>query len=134
MNAFPGCYSHTVHTSDDPKAIQIDDGALRVASVNAAKDSGAFRAHYEKEAFRPEVQAELQALWPPVRPLKKRRSESDRQMTGRIQSLTLVACIVAHRLCHGSCPLWYSGQGVTGVTAQPSEPQTLYLANGSYEN
>jgi len=53
-------------------SIAEDIGALRMASIQVAKQSEAMRERYETGELRPEVEAELQALWPPRRPQLKR--------------------------------------------------------------
>ena len=54
-------------------AIAADFGAARMAAIEAAKTSPKLRKLYDEKALRPEVQAELQAIWPATAPLRKRR-------------------------------------------------------------
>lgn len=53
-------------------AITADLSAVRMAAIAAAKASKEVRALYDSHALRPEVQAELQSIWPPRPRLVKR--------------------------------------------------------------
>eukprot|EP00747_Dinoflagellata_sp_TGD_P203351 gnl/TRDRNA2_/TRDRNA2_76973_c1_seq1.p1 gnl/TRDRNA2_/TRDRNA2_76973_c1~~gnl/TRDRNA2_/TRDRNA2_76973_c1_seq1.p1 ORF type:complete len:186 (+),score=34.99 gnl/TRDRNA2_/TRDRNA2_76973_c1_seq1:70-558(+) len=48
-------------------------GAIRVAAIEAAKKRSAIRTHYQNQKFCPEVQEELQGLWPVPQPSARRK-------------------------------------------------------------
>lgn len=54
-------------------AISMGLGAVRTAAVQVAKKSKAIWKRYDAKQLRPEVQLELQAVWPPPRPVCKAR-------------------------------------------------------------
>jgi len=55
------------------EAIAADLGPVRIAAIKAAESSQALRTKYDERALRPEVQMELQAVWPPVAERKHKR-------------------------------------------------------------
>mmetsp|Transcript_19208 Transcript_19208/g.25797 ORF Transcript_19208/g.25797 Transcript_19208/m.25797 type:complete len:344 (+) Transcript_19208:38-1069(+) len=54
-------------------AISMGLGAVRTAAVQVAKKSKAIWKRYDLKQLRPEVELELQAVWPPPRPRVKAR-------------------------------------------------------------
>mmetsp|Transcript_60115 Transcript_60115/g.143257 ORF Transcript_60115/g.143257 Transcript_60115/m.143257 type:complete len:350 (+) Transcript_60115:93-1142(+) len=52
-------------------AVKMGLGAVRTQAVQVAKTSKAIRRRYDAKQFHPEVQSELQAVWPPPRPALK---------------------------------------------------------------
>lgn len=55
------------------EAIAADLGAVRMAAIKAAESSSQLRKLYDEKSLRPEVMAELQAIWPVSdEPQKKR--------------------------------------------------------------
>ena len=56
-------------------AVAQDLGALRLAAAQAAQRSADVRRRYDAGELRPEVQFELQGIWPPpsARERKRRR-------------------------------------------------------------
>ena len=54
-------------------AVAQDLGALRLAAAQAAQRSADVRRRYDAGELRPEVQFELQGIWPPPAQERKRR-------------------------------------------------------------